>query len=649
MPDPGARRVTDRPQGRSVNRLANGCLRLVAVWAVVSLSILQPTSAAGEAPTRVEATFEPHGVLRWDRGGEPVLLVRPRRGEGWIALARRLAGSDGAADRLRQANPGVDQPMRDRPVQVPVAALRGDLRLEAVGRLFPADRRVPLGWEHWVLDPFGGGEESWALLAEIFSGRSDREADLRRASRTPASAGPFRGRPVLIPEALLLPTFRAVEAPRTPTPSPSPTPPPPTVGVTAVPSRTPPSLPAAEPGGGPGATATPLGLAGAPETSAPTAPGNGVLGYGEDGEGEYALYHLRRGEALYSAVVVRFTGQLEAVQVNRTAAEIARRSGVTDVTSIPVGYPIRIPLDLLLPDHLPADHPRRQVWEQERRELARFAEVVHAADLTGVHVILDAGHGGQDTGAVVKGVWEATYVYDIFCRIKANLERHTRATVWAVRKDNRLGFEPPGRDLLDQTRGQILLTRPPYGLQDSTVGVHLRWYLTNHIITRRISREVPRSKTVFVSVHADSLHPSVRGAMVYVPARSLRPDRYSPGLRSLRGFEEVRDDPTVELSRDFKARAEASSRRLAARVVASLRDDGLAVHPYEPVRDRVLRGSRSWVPAVLKYSLAQNAILVECCNMANDADRAQMLEQEWRERFARDVVAGIAAAFGGGG
>lgn len=639
--------MTGRPEGRSVNRLANGCLHLVAVWAVVFLSILQAAPAASQAPTRVEATFEPHGVLRWDRGGEPLLLVQPRGGEGWIALARRLTGTGNTTDRLRRANPGVDQPMRDRPVRVPLAVLRGDLRLEAVGRLFPADRRVHLGWEHWVLDPFGGGEESWALLAEIFAGRPDRQADLRRASRAPASVAPPRGRPVLIPEALLLPVFRTVEPP--PTSTPSPPPPTPTVRVTAVPSRAPASPVSADQAGGTRVTPTPSAAIRAAETPASFAPGNGALGYGEDGEGEYAVYNLRRGEALYSAVVVRFTGQLEAVQVNRMAAEIARRSGVTDVTSIPVGFPVRIPLDLLLPEHLPAHHPRRRVFEQERRELARFAEVVHAVDLTGVHVILDAGHGGQDTGAVVKGVWEATYVYDIYCRIKANLERHTRATVWAVRKDNRLGFEPPARDLLDQTRGQILLTRPPYGLQDSTVGVHLRWYLTNHIITRRIPRDVPRSKTVFVSVHADSLHPSVRGAMVYVPARSLRPDRYSPGLRSLRGFEEVRDDPTVTLSRDFKARAEASSRRLATRVVASLRDDGLGVHPYQPVRDRVLRGSRSWVPAVLKYSLAQNSILVECCNMANDADRAQLLEQEWRERFARDVVAGIAAAFGGGG
>ncbi len=65
--------------------------------------------------------------------------------------------------------------------------------------------------------------------------------------------------------------------------------------------------------------------------------------------GEYAVYRLQRGEALYSAVVVRFTGQLLAVQVNETAMEIAARSGIDDVTDISVGYPVKIPLDLLLP------------------------------------------------------------------------------------------------------------------------------------------------------------------------------------------------------------------------------------------------------------------------------------------------------------
>ena len=329
----------------------------------------------------------------------------------------------------------------------------------------------------------------------------------------------------------------------------------------------------------------------------------------------------------------------------QAVAEIARRSRIVGVTSIPVGQPVRIPLQLLAPEYLPARDPRRRAWEAEQRELVRFVEVVHAADLSGVHVILDAGHGGQDTGAVVDGVWEATYVYDILCRVKANLERHTQATVWAVRKDTEVGFAAPARNVLEQDRDQILLTHPPYHLQDSILGVHLRWYLTNHIIARRLDRGVPRAKTVFLSVHADSLHPSVRGAMVYVPARHLRPDRYAPQLEGLAAFAEVRENPTVVLSRNFRARAEASSRRLADRIVAALRSDDLAVHPYEPVRDRVLRGQSTWVPAVLRYSLAQNAVLVECCNMANDDDRALLLEQEWRERFARAVVAGIAAAF----
>ena len=40
--------------------------------------------------------------------------------------------------------------------------------------------------------------------------------------------------------------------------------------------------------------------------------------------------------------VVRFTGQLHAADVNATASELARRSGVDDVTKMPVGSPVRI-------------------------------------------------------------------------------------------------------------------------------------------------------------------------------------------------------------------------------------------------------------------------------------------------------------------
>ena len=42
-----------------------------------------------------------------------------------------------------------------------------------------------------------------------------------------------------------------------------------------------------------------------------------------DAEGEVAVYPLRPGEALYSGVVVRFTGRIYAEDVNVLAQRIA--------------------------------------------------------------------------------------------------------------------------------------------------------------------------------------------------------------------------------------------------------------------------------------------------------------------------------------
>ena len=203
----------------------------------------------------------------------------------------------------------------------------------------------------------------------------------------------------------------------------------------------------------------------------------------------------------------------------------------------------------------------------------------------------------------------------------------------------------PSVDRLDQRRDAYLLTRPPYSLRDSVLGVHLRWYLTNDIILNRLGPNFPRSKTVFLSVHADSLHPSVRGAMVYVPSRYLRPSKFTVERRDIKKYAEYRNHPTIRLGADFKARVEASSRHLADNIITSLEKNEFGVHPYEPIRDRVLRGRRSWVPAVLRFTAAQNAVLLEACNMANTEDRALLQKAAWREQFARAVVEGMASAF----
>ena len=580
------------------------------MFAILVVATAPP--AMSDPPTRLEIAFEPHGTLRWDMGTTPVVLVQPRRGDGWITISRRLTGSGAFTAALRAANPGLDRVRLDRRVAVPVEVLSGDLRLAAVRKLFPLDVRTVEGWEHAVLDPFTiGVEETWEWFAVLFTGQSTAVDSLRRANPGLAGAQPARGAIVVVPESKLLPAFRAVPPVATPTPLPSPV----VIRTPVIPEPSP-------------------------------AFGAGPLEFGRDGQGEYALYRLRHGEALYSAVVVRFTGQLLAKQVNETAMEIAHRSGIEDVTSIPIGYPIKIPVDLLLPSYLPPDDPRRLVFEAQRRELEGFLEVVRAVDLKGVHVVLDAGHGGADSGATAGGVWEATYAYDIMCRVKHHLEKHTRATVWTTTQDTHIGCRVPDRDRLDQRRDRVILTQPPYDISDATLGVHLRYYLTNDIILNRIGSDVPRSKTVFVSIHADSLHPSVRGAMVYVPSRYLRPSRpYTVSRHDIKAFAEFRSHPTIRLGDDFKARVEASSRHLAESLVASLDRNGLAVHPNEPVRDRVLRGRRGWVPAVLRYTAAQNAVLVECCNLANAEDRELMLSREWRERFARAVVEGLAAAF----
>lgn len=585
-------------------------------WPVTVLLALMALGAATAwvqegAPQGLDIAFPPHGTIRWERGGRPLLEVMPMPGDGWIALSRRYLGESDGTRLLRGANDNLRSPERNRPVLIPIVALRPEFRLDAVRRLFPADTRTADGWQHWVLDPFGGGEESWGWLAELFTGTAERAAALERANPALRGSGPRRGAPVTIPGALLLPVFSSVPPAATPTPRPTTVP-----GDDAaviLPVRTPP---------------------------------NQMLEFGRDAAGEYAVYRLKRGEALYSAVVVRFTGQLLAEQVNETAMEIAARSGIRDVTDIPVGYPVKVPLDLLLPEFLPATHPRRQAWLENREELGRFLEVVRATDLSGVHIVLDAGHGGNDTGALSGGVWESTYAYDIMCRIKANLERHTRATVWTTIEHGRVGFKSPPRDRLEQHRDAQLLTRPRYRLEDSVLGVHLRWYLTNDIILNRIGSEVPRAKTVFLSVHADSLHPSVRGAMIYVPSRYLRPSKpYTVKHREIARYAEYRNHPTVTLGENFKARVEASSRYFAESIISSLEANEIGVHPYEPIRDRILRGRSSWVPAVLRYTAAQNAVLLEACNMANAEDRALLLQAAWRERFARAVVEGMAAAF----
>jgi N-acetylmuramoyl-L-alanine amidase len=442
------------------------------------------------------------------------------------------------------------------------------------------------------------------------------------------------GRELVIPGALLLPGFREAVA-RSPAAAR------PQVALAASPPQ--PALPQAS---------TPAPAAG-PRTAAPTPAALRTaerpyrLEYRRDARGEVAVYRLAPGEALYSSVVVRFIGAVLAPDVNALAAEIAERSGIRDVTDIPIGHEVKIPLELLLPEYLPAAHPRRQEYEAALRESGRFTNQVRTADLSGVTVILDAGHGGVDVGASFGGVWESLYVYDIKLRIKQLLERHTAARVVATTRDGE-EFRILDRDVLPFSRGHTVLTNPPYPIADSAVGVNLRWYLANSAYSRALSAESDPQKVVFLSIHADSLHPSLRGAMTYIPAAAMRQGSFRKAGAVYEARQEWRERPAVSFAWKERVESEGLSRQLAEEMIAALDRRGVAIHPHKPVREKIVRNRSEFVPAVLRYNSVPAKILLEVCNLANGEDRELLQTRAFRQRTAEAVVEAILRYYGQG-
>ncbi len=367
------------------------------------------------------------------------------------------------------------------------------------------------------------------------------------------------------------------------------------------------------------------------------------LTYGEDPRGRYAAYRLAGGEALYSAVVVRFTGRVYAEEVNALAEQIATRSGIADVTDIPIGYQVKIPIEMLMPEFLPAGDSRRVEWETNRAESSQYRNLERTSSLEGVTIVLDAGHGGRDVGASLSGVWESLYVYDVMVRLKQLVESQTSATVFATTREGST-FSVGSRDVLPYSRGHQVLTSPAYAIEDSRVSAHLRWYLSNSHYRRAI-KTGSSSRVIFMSIHADSLHPSLRGAMAYIPSAQLRGGSYSKSGTVYQQRAEYRESPRVSLSHKDVVRSEGLSRQLAGNLIGALRKRGIAIHKDKPIRDRIIR-KRSFVPAVLRYNQIPAEVLVEVCNLANARDRALIQTANFRQSVAESLFAGLLEYYG---
>jgi N-acetylmuramoyl-L-alanine amidase len=547
-------------------------------------SVLWAAQSSAAAPVRVQLSDRAAVALTEER--DIFLEALPKVGEGLLGFSRRLCGTSEFAEEIADANRGVGYLQVGVRYRVPFALLLPDHQREVVRALFKSDYTAANGWYHQVSPVAQNGRESLWHVALWFTGRGDNYREIRDSNHL-ADDELTPGQEILIPARLLRPAGRSALPPESPY----------------------------------------------------------YVEYAHDRKGEYAVYRLKPGEALYSSVVIRFTGRVYADDVNALAEEIAERSGIRNVKEIPVGYPVKIPFEILLPEFLPATDPRRREYEAGLIASSQFTNPVTAARLAGITVILDAGHGGSDAGATVGSVWESVYVYDIMVRVKRLLEETTAAVVVSTIRDGD-AFQAPDRDVLPRSRGHKILTNPVYPIKDSTVALHLRWYLANSLFRQALARGSDPSEVIFVSIHADSLHRSLRGSMVYIPGARYRRGTFGKSGAAYAARHEVREKPEVSFSQHDRVRSEGLSRELARYLLRSFAADGLMVHPDKPIREKIIRKRREWVPAVLRYNAVPAQLLLEVCNLASDEDRRLIQTRGFRQQVAESITKGIVEYYG---
>ena len=586
-------------------------------WWVGLLGVLLPAAVLAASPFKT-ITPELRASLTSDYTIE--VVVTPHEGDAWSRLAKRVTGDGDRWNEIAAFNHAGGNLTTEQHVRIPFNLLRPNLQRDVAAALFPNDSDTAGGHRHVVVGSSGIEGESLWNIAEWFTGRGENYAAIRAANPS-QGLSTRKGDVILIPKELLASAFRRGEREERNAPK--------TAEVRK-------SEDDPEERAGADGHAAPASL---PEAVAVSSQPS--LTYDRTSAEPFAVYRLQKGEALYSSVAIRFTGRVYSKDVGDVLDRIVKFNAIDDVARIPIGYRVKIPMSLLLPEYLPADDPARVANEEAKRASAKLAVRPRAKGLAGVRVILDAGHGGRDVGATYDDVWESNYVYDVMCRLKRILEKKSGATVAATTKSKQGGYDVPDDDELEEATDHIVLTSPKYVIGDPAVGVNLRWYLANSIFRHAMKASVAREKVVFLSIHADSLHPSLRGAMAYIPGQRYVTGSYEKSEQVYLARAEVRESPVVKHSDKESLTAEGLSRDLAESIIDAFDEDGLKVHPFNPVRDNVVRNGREWVPAVIRYNLIPTRLLLEICNLGNDKDRALIKTKKYRQRVAEAIYQGL--------
>lgn len=350
----------------------------------------------------------------------------------------------------------------------------------------------------------------------------------------------------------------------------------------------------------------------------------------------FAYYRIKKGETLYSSVVIRFTGRMIPEEVNRLAEKIQKLNKIKDPKFVVAGSYLKImpewlSEDYLIPNVTPTPVPKTQENAITNKKYP-------------IHIILDSGHGGCDPGAVHGSragkdrIYEDELAYDVALRMKKNLERKGYFVHHTLFDPDQLKPRKTLKRFKDED--EMLLTHPRYRITNPKVGINLRIYLINHIYDRLVQKKnIPKENIFFLSIHADALHDSIRGATVYYPDHRLRVKEFRLKEKFYRKHNEYRK--RINFNKKECKMAASSSKKLGQSLIKAFKQSRLHINKANPLRSHHYRRGKRTLPGVLRYSKIPHSVLIEVANLNNTKDRKAVLNPHQRQKIADSIVEGL--------
>ena len=384
----------------------------------------------------------------------------------------------------------------------------------------------------------------------------------------------------------------------------------------------------------------------------------------------FAHYQMKPGETIYSSVVIRFTGRLLNDEVNQLANKILKLNNISDAKLIKNRQKIKIPLEWLseefIGNQVSEKISRKKIKEKSKKRIKvksvatkkkvhkRKKRIVSKKTKTKtnvhkIHVILDSGHGGGDPGASGGSrknkdlIYEDEVVYDVSKRMSKLLKKEGVIVHPTLADPNQ---KKPVRFLSHRhDKDEQLLVTPRYSSHNSRVGANMRVYLVNHLYKKLRKQKVPPENILFISLHGDSLHSSLRGVMVYYPDRRLRRGSFRLKSKIYRSIKEY--DSKLTFNTKDNRYSEKLSKSFGKIIINQFRKKNLSTHQGSaPVRGYLYRKGKKTLPAILRYNKVPTSVLVEIANLNNRLDRIALLKSKTRQQIAIAISNSVYAHFG---